>query len=313
VARDETPGFTGLSSPNIKPPFVFADLDGTLMARGEPLELLATAELLKGVQERGGVFVPVSARPVPIIATLFQPFSPVVLAIGNGGALIARIGQGNLVETLKESTLDLSSNLSLLEAFADWSERGLGYLFVFRGSDAEFEVEATGPMDDLSDESLHLIVGSRPFSALPHSFCVAPLSNLRPLGISFLAHTNSDTLARMASGVSALDTELPEDWRISIYPEFRIPGWTWLEIFSKSANKGDACAEMIRLLKSERRNGGGFEVIALGDAIDDLPMFRLATRSYCPSDAASEVRDAASQVISESAGPNFVKAISRII
>ena len=129
---------------------------------------------------------------------------------------------------------------------------------------------------------------------------------MRPLGVSFLARAQPEDLRDVVANLP-----IPQQWRASVYPEFRITGWTWLEIFPVAANKGAGSRHAIDLLTFGTPRD--VEVIAIGDSAEDIAMFRIAKRSYCPSTAAPEVHRAASRVIPQPGGPQFVAAVSKLL
>ena len=73
-------------------------------------------------------------------------------------------------------------------------------------------------------------------------------------------------------------------------PAFEGEGLFWLDIHHSAASKGGA----VELLKE---NLGFSRVICFGDSDNDLSMFAVADESYAPSNAAEEVKSAATAVV----------------
>jgi hydroxymethylpyrimidine pyrophosphatase-like HAD family hydrolase len=122
------------------------------------------------------------------------------------------------------------------------------------------------------------------------------------LGISLLAPVEPNRLQTL------LAEPLVEGWRASIYPEYRLPGWSWLELFSQRANKAEACRRVIALWGE--RHSCSPSTVAIGDAPDDVGMFGAVEESYCPADASEKARRAASEVLPVAAGDGFARAVA---
>jgi hydroxymethylpyrimidine pyrophosphatase-like HAD family hydrolase len=275
---------------------VFADLDGTLIDRDVHLGP-AVRTLISKVTEAGGALIPVSAKPVPYIAELFSDVGDVSYVAGSGGAVIGRIRGGRLISVMHEEALRISDGRGFIDRLAHLSTEHRGVIFGFRGSSALFEVEAVGTDTALSREQLQLIAGGRP---LRHSHA---LLDPCPLGVSLFAPMPHDRLLSLVC-----EQIVPRDWRVSAYAEDRIAGWSWLEVLASGANKAAACR---RLLAHWTRHVGGQPLtVALGNSEDDIPMLRLADRSYCPSTATRTVQRDAQHVLQAPAGERFAAAVA---
>jgi hydroxymethylpyrimidine pyrophosphatase-like HAD family hydrolase len=274
---------------------LFADLDGTLIVEpnGVGPKLL---KLIEAVRRSGGELIPASARPMPHLAEMFEGDGPGSFAIGSGGATIARLGRGGGFEVLHEELLDSTHGDDYLALLWKWREEGRGIVFFFCGHQADFEVAVSRGSCELDPEELATIVGRRSMRRT----VVPPAGGL--LGVSLLAPCRPDRLFPLCSAEL-----LPEGWRATVYPEYRVPGWSWLEVFSVRANKAEACRRVISLWRQEA--GRALVTMAVGDATDDVGMFETVDVSFCPSDASKEARGAVSMSLPAPAGEDFAAAL----
>lgn len=289
----------------LMPHILLADLDGTLITApdgpGGDVE-----ELARLMAVTGGALVPVSARPIANIARMFLGHDTVSLAVGSGGGVVARISAGRVAEIVHEETLDLGKGRLLLDAFIALQDDGVGMTLVFQDSRSAFEVLISRGDRGLSQRDLQEIIGDRPMRQVAERDIIAMPQSMHPLGASFLAHADPEVVAQLLP--KAL---LPSGWRSSVYPEVRVPGWSWFEAFPESANKGRGGKRVIEAWSAEF--GTPPTVIAVGDSADDVGMFRVAKRSYCPATAAREARRAASRILPEPGGAKFAAAVAALL
>ncbi len=284
---------------------LLADVDGTLMEPGTSLPD-STGGLIDVVTMLGGVVVPVSARSAGGLARLFSAYHEVSLAVGSGGGVIARIGRGALTGIVHEERLSLRRGQAVVDALLALRDSGTGTLLAFSGSDSSFEVIESSGRGALPPDSLRTIVGDRPLRRAGPEEGYEQLRAMRLLGMSLIALAEPGQLRDLMEHLS-----VPPEWRAAIYPEFRIPGWTWLEFFPAAANKGAGSRRATEALAPGARHGP--ELIALGDSADDIAMFAIADRSYCPITAAPQAQRAATAVLPEPGGPRFVAAVSELL
>ncbi len=279
-------------------PLLFADLDGTLIVAPAGVGP-RMAGLIDAVQRGGGSFVPVSARPVPNLAAMLHRYIPGSLAIGSGGAVLARLAADGSFTVLHEETLGPAASAELGALWA-WPEEGRGVVFMFGASKSGFEVGVASGACELEESALATIAGDRPVRRL--EAMASPPDPL--LGISLLAPCEPPPLRALS-----LSRRPPRGWRASVYPEYRVPRWSWLEFLPERASKGEACRRAIGLWRG--RDGGPPVTLAAGDASDDVGMFARVGTSYCPADASPEARRAASEVLPAPGGEEFAAALER--
>lgn len=279
-----------------RPRLLFADLDGTLIV--EPMGIgPRLRDLIAAIARGEGAFIPTSARPVPHLATMFGAYGLGSFVIGSGGAVVAHLAAGGSFEVTHEEVLHPGQGAEYMARLWRWQEEGRGIVFFFRDHHADFEVAVGAGSCRLRADDLSKIVGRRPMRSV-----TAPLLSGGLLGVSLLAPSSLEQLHQFCSA-----SLLPDSWRASVYPEYRLSGWSWLEVFSTRANKAEACRRVIDLWRE--RTGGEVATMAVGDAADDVGMFEAVDLSFCPSDASAEAREAASEVLPAAAGEEFAVAV----
>jgi len=84
----------------------------------------------------------------------------------------------------------------------------------------------------------------------------------------------------------------PDSLNMYFQEDISMPGYYWLQIYRDGSNKGIMMERLARRL--------GFplsRVVAFGDYVNDLDMFKLAGTSIAVANALPEVKNAATQVI----------------
>ena len=278
---------------------IFADLDGTLISGVDHIGD-GVVKLLQAASSANGVVIPVSARPVTNIATLFKGQPAVSYAIGSGGAVTAHIDSNGVASVMHEETLALRDGLLVMEMFAELRDKAPSMTFVFKGAADQFEVAIIGEASSVSDDDLSRIVGERP---------IVRESTIgldgRVLGISALVRSDAVDLDVLVAEAETL----AQGWRGVAYPEYRLSGWSWVEMFTSVVTKESACQRFIATVVDERDTA--LTTIALGDSRDDVGMLRLADLSYCPSTASEEALTVATEVIPAEGGDYFAAAIAK--
>jgi len=78
--------------------------------------------------------------------------------------------------------------------------------------------------------------------------------------------------------------------------DISLPGYSWLQMFHREANKGSMVKKLARHLRTPLSH-----VVVFGDYLNDLKMFEAAGRSLAMANALPEVLQAADQVIGSNA------------
>lgn len=284
-----------------------ADLDGTLIAPSEAIGP-GCRELVAAIRAQNGILVPASARPLDSIAGVFSEIGAVDLVVSSGGGVIGRVAKGQSRAVLHEEVLTLASGAAFIAELHARAQAGEGVLFEFADSSRNFAVSIVGGHLLTADER-STIAGQRPIAPTGEDLGALSNTSRRALGVSFLigaAASDRDTV--LPPGIDDALRDLPDDWRWTTYPESRLRGWRWLEIFPRHAAKGHAAERVLSMLARDDRRP---MMIAAGDAADDIPLLSLAVHGWCPSSAADEVKGAADEVLQVAGGDAFASALAQ--
>ena len=284
-----------------RPQLLFTDLDGTLIVGSDDLKHEAS-RLIGLARATGGSVVPVSARPVGNIARMFRGHKD-IFVIASGGGVIGKISDGRIIEIVHEETFEPDSAIHLMSAMLMLQAEVAGALFTFQDSTHEFEVIVSGDSTELGSAALRTIIGNRPVRHADYHTMSREYQSRCLLGVSFLARTTSEGLRRLIP----LELMSPR-WRFAIYPEVRIPGWSWCEAFPVAAEKGQACCRVLDLWIAKAEITP--LATAAGDSADDVAMFTMVNQSCCPSTASDEVQGAVTMVLPVPGGEPFARAMA---
>ncbi|GJE56063.1 MULTISPECIES: HAD family hydrolase [Methylobacterium] len=258
---------------------VVSDVDGTLVTTDKRLTP-ATIDAVKRLDAAGIAFTVASARPPIGFKALVEPLN-LRLPMGafNGGTLVGPDLVPFSQTTIPESTAREAVD-HLLRAGID--------VWVF--ADGTWTLRDPGaPYADLERRTL----GVEP----------TVVSDLGPLlgkaqkivGVS----GDADELARVESQLSAALGERAAIERSQAY---------YLDITPPGVSKGGFVLEM-----SRRLGIAPARIATLGDAGNDVAMFRVSGRSIAMGNAKAEVRAAASAVTASNDEDGFAQAIERIV
>jgi hydroxymethylpyrimidine pyrophosphatase-like HAD family hydrolase len=276
-------------------PFLLTDLDGTLLAGEEGLDIETFQRLVRLFADRGGEVVLATARPPHDVVRLLEPIGASCAAICSNGGLHINCRDGQVHEvrcetrlTTAEAALAVGSLRSVAPALG---------LMLFTSSTHNFEIRVIPgrpPGGDDPEETLLALADQRPrrrFSELS-SRLLADLRSVAILAPAAEANGICQRLQRQAPSLQWLR-----------YGETRLPGTpacTWIEACPSSMNKAAAARRLMRR--------GAFVIVA-GNAANDLAMLRMAHLSLCPNDAEADVRLVADQVLDAPGGTPFLKAL----
>ncbi len=289
---------------------LLADLDGTLITPSAALGPGLRA-LVAELGRRNGVLVPVTARAIDNVARVFSGVPEVHLVVASGGAVTGCVAGGRVAAVLREEALTLSAGAAFVAALRATAQAGGGVYFEFGDWSRRFTVAIVGG-DQLTRGELAMLVGARP---VDHEYDGRDTGLVEPgrqvLGVSFLGRAKpADSERALPEGLDDIVSEVPAGWRWTAYPEVRLPGWQWLEVFSERAAKGPAADWVIATLAGGARSPA---VLAVGDSVDDVPLFARATNSWCPMAAPAEVQAAAHEVLEVPGGEDFAAALAHRI
>jgi len=277
---------------------ILADLDGTMIERGADVPD-GGGELVAFAQRSYATLIVISARPVDELARQFVDCSPIKIVVGSGGGVVARVEGGVIKTILREIVLTSTQDFPLLRALT--TLRSSAVLFAFGAWKSSFRVSVLLQGGHLSHRALSTIIGTRPWQIVADHEFHSIVRHEQLLGVSVLSESGPDLLLDHMVG-----SDISPGWRWAVYPEYRFKGHTWLEILPQQANKASAADFVLTDILGVK---GPDTVVAIGDSPEDIGMFTLASRSFCPNTAASQVLEAASTVISSKGGPEFIQAL----
>jgi 5-amino-6-(5-phospho-D-ribitylamino)uracil phosphatase len=255
-----------------------SDLDGTLLRRDAMLSVEAKA-VLERVLEAGVAFTVASARSVSSMRTALRGLVLRLRVIEFNGAFISEPDTGRHLVTnaldgeVAATTYDLMSaavGAPLVSAFDGAADRVYFDRPRNQGMAAYLDARHAWRdprMSPVADPRRHL--GEQVVCLT----CIArrePLAELLP------------ELARRFEGRVGLH----------LFEDGYNPGWHWLTVHDRRANKEQAVRTLLELAGL-----AGRPVTAFGDQLNDLALFRAARRAIAVEGAAQELRDRAHEVI----------------
>jgi HAD superfamily hydrolase (TIGR01484 family) len=277
-------------------PLLLADLDGTLLDQSGVLDSQAFDALVGVVHERGGQVVIATARPPHDVARLLGQTRENFLAICSDGALVVECRDGAIVSVTDERFLSRSVAVdavsSLQEAVTD------SPVLAFGGSADGFviRISARSEGDARRIKAIMELLGDeRPVEV--HATAASAV-NMCVRALALLGSEEALTLARNHLGASAPGRQ------VLYYREtrLRVRDLWWLDVIADGVSKGAAAR---RVCDSWTRG----PIVAVGNAANDVSLFRAAHLSLCPSDADDIARGAVNQVLDAPGGPQFITAI----
>ena len=268
------------------------DLDGTLLGSDARLSTRTRAGLAKLLEE-GLVLTIASARSVVAMQVMFDGLRLPLPVIEFNGAFISDLATGQHLVTNAIGTdvvgevyrAILSAGcMPFVSTFDGDSDRlyyseirnpGMKWYLDDRISNRDPRVSRTEDLSSrLSEQVVSLTVIDRP----------EPLEELQL------------TLADEFGGVLAMQN----------FDSIYSPGWHWLTVHDARASKDQALTTLLRM-----RGLDAAEVVAFGDTDCDIPLFRVADRSFAVANASTELRSMATGVIGASSEDGVIEFLER--
>ena len=248
------------------------DLDGTLLNSQAELSDY-TVNTINSLIEKGMYFTYATARTEYSAGSITERLNINVPCIVNNGAEIYDRLSGKYV---RKSDIPIESAAKIIEAFAE-NDVGM-FMFKFRG-----EKFGTCYTEKLN-EYMRDYVETRSKTAQPLWKC-ADFHSENDGSVVYLTSTGDYEkllpIERIAAAVKGLDHVFYED---------TYTGKHYLEIFSENASKANG-------LKFLREEYGFDKIVAFGDNLNDLSMFKAADVKIAVGNAKDELKKAADFVI----------------
>lgn len=251
-----------------------SDLDGTLLNRSDRLSEY-TKQTLKSLMEKGMIFTYATARSLSSASIVTEGLNVELPVIVYNGAMIvnSRTGEALLRNRfLPEEQDEIRRKIEscgispLVYAHVDGQER----VSWRRGTEHEgmknyLESRRGDPRLRPCETWAEVFRG-----AAFYYTCIASNPMLAPL---------REKLRQKENAV----------WTVTFQQELYKTEW-WLEIMPQKATKAHAALQLKELLQCGR-------MISFGDAINDLPLFRVSDQSYAVGNAVEALKECASAVI----------------
>ena len=248
------------------------DLDGTLLNSQAELSDF-TVNTINSLIEKGMYFTYATARTEYSAGSITERLNINVPCIVNNGAEIYDRLSGKYV---RKSDIPIESAAKIIDAFAE-NDVGM-FMFKFRG-----EKFGTCYTEKLN-EYMRDYVETRSKTAQPLWKC-ADFYSENDGSVVYLTSTGDYEkllpIERIAASVKGLDHVFYEDTYTGKY---------YLEIFSENASKANG-------LKFLREEYGFDKIVAFGDNLNDLSMFKAADVKIAVGNAKDELKKAADFVI----------------
>lgn len=277
--------------------WIVTDLDGTALDPDGGFPMVAET-IAEDVVNSGGRFMIATSRPPSDIRHLLSGWKTPVTVIALDGALTStweagamaisdeQILSGELATLVVERMTAEAEELELL-AFSTESS-GAEVLALCRGGVSQFEKLLRHQNDP------RLIQVTTSFADFEAALLLRSIRAVAWFDKSERVHAFESALLARLNGIGGI--------RVLQYDESRMSGFRWVEVAGELVNKG---AALQRLMKSEALPP---EIIALGNGSNDLSMFELATRCYCPAGSETEVMRLAT-CLPKDAGTPFLEQV----
>lgn len=264
-----------------------SDLDGTLLTSDQRLPD-KTADFIKKFVVSKKLFSLATARSLQSVQHFIDRLGiNAPIALYNGALIYHPV----LKTYLKQSFLDSSS----VQASIDVIQSLNMYPFVHAKKDADARVFFSG-VSNLAEQiyvNERLSKGDDRFRL---SLDFSELAQYQIIEITAMGPKQEiDHCCEKIKSIKGIDTIVSED--------NYCPGYYWLEIVHKDANKGVASQYIQSYVNANR-------LICFGDNVNDLPMFAVADESYAVENAITKAKALANFVIPSNDDEGVVKFLA---
>jgi hypothetical protein len=274
------------------PRLFVSDLDGTLTDRGARLSPFTRRELA-ALLRRGLPFTVATARSIHTLQPILDGL-PLALPIAelNGAyitdwktreALVCRALDPRAAEAAVRSGLDLG-----IPPFVSVYAKGRQQLYppqrIVNAGGARYEAGRRDARDPRLREAVDPLT----------------LLDLSIVCLTFIArHHALEPLAR------AISRDLAAETRCELYDNRYDPGWYWLTVQARTANKADAARWIANAFGASLA-----ETTVFGDEVNDVPMFEVAGRAIAVENAIASLKAIAHEVIGPHDHDSVVKYLT---
>jgi len=267
-----------------------SDLDGTLLLDDATLSP-TSCTILKPLLAEGLPLTVASARSVVAMRKILAGLDPSLPVIEFNGAFLSRLDDG---AHLWVNALDPGLAEQLYESIR---ARGHApFLSTFDG--ARDRLWAPTP----ENEGMAWYVRDRREQGDERLTEVKdPAQGLVDQVVCLTAIATEGALRRLATDLAQLHGERV---RLNVHENRYSPGWFWLTVHDRRATKAQAVQGLVA-----REGWRDVQIVAFGDAENDVDLFRIAHRAVAVSNAPPSIREQADEVI----GSNTEDSVARYL
>lgn len=238
---------------------IVTDLDGTLLADDKSLSP-EFWDMEKQLRERGIIFALASGRPYYNMVSVFEKIKDHVYFISDNGAFAVFQSQAFLVDPLSDNYLK-------------------EFIEISRNIPQSYPILCAKEQAYMEDDNEKMLE-----QALKYYQHYKIVDDLTKISAPILKMSMCD-LKNAEENTYPQYTKYKENYNVVV------SGKVWVDITSKTANKGNA------IKKLQERIGVGFEeTLVFGDYLNDVEMMYTAKYSYAMKNAQQEVIEAAKYV-----------------
>lgn len=258
------------------------DLDGTLLTSGQYVSE-KSREIINGLIERGAIFSYATARSLITAKKVTSGLAVKAPVIVNNGVFIVDAMTG---EKLVKNTFSAEQAADIFGTLSDFGIQPLVYSIIDGTEKFSYMPQRiTRAMRDF----LNTRSGDPRHRPLSGEECILD-------GETFYI-TCMDEAGSMSEACEELKTRY-----YCVYGRDIYSGDQWLEILPEKATKAHAVMQLKEYCGCEK-------VVAFGDAVNDIPMFKAADECYAVENAAPELKNIADGII----GSNNEDSVAKFI
>lgn len=267
-------------TPDPKECLYISDLDGTLLEPGSRFPQ-ASVDRLNRMIDRGLKFTIATARNYDSVHPILRGVRfnlPVILF---NGVYLTHFDTGENLHLSSFIPREIIDDILQVAAHAAIDP----FVYTFGEGHRIYYRRTSNPG---AEKYLRSLDGDR---RLRHVEAYTLSANLSVAGVLLI-----DTHKALAPVHRTLHDRHADHLNLYFAEDISLPGYSWLQMFHREANKGSMVKKLARHLRTPLSH-----VVVFGDYLNDLKMFEAAGRSLAMANALPEVLQAADQVIGSNA------------
>lgn len=254
-----------------------SDLDGTLLNRNSTVSP-HSIEKINYLLQKGMLFTIATARTPATVVPLLEQLQIDIPAVLMNGAVLYDIRRKLYIRTNGFTDNSALRYIDLLE------KRGLGP-FVYRIDNNKLKVFHKPLANNMQREFKRQRENTPYKEFMPTTDYSVELLDNPPLFLMVI--DRFDKLQTAAAEINRAGK-----CSFFCYRDIVDPEYGYLEIYPKGVSKAATAQQIIDKLTP-------WEVVAFGDNLNDMPLFKIADRRYAPENAVDEVKQQATAIIAD--------------